>query len=77
MTNYANLFILLINVIFALAAVPDDESCHSYAGGTVYPLGANPETSEHKLQWTKAVSKCPIFEILKSSVITRYYFLLQ
>lgn len=47
-------------IIVVLSAIPGDESCHSYGDGSVYPLGANPETSEHKLQWTKALSE---FEI--------------
>lgn len=33
----------------------DEGSCQSYAGGTVYPQGT--DKSDHKLQWTKAVSK--------------------
>lgn len=57
MRNYVNLIFLLINTFLTLAAVPDDETCRSYAGGTVYPLGANP--TEHKLQWTKALIAKP------------------
>jgi hypothetical protein len=38
-------------------AIPDEESCHSFGGGSVYPLGVNPEKAEHKLQWTQAVSE--------------------
>lgn len=57
MFNKRCLFLLLVSVIQINCAVPDDESCHSYAGGSVYPLGANPEKADHKLQWTKAVSK--------------------
>jgi len=49
----------LAYVCLVFAATPDDETCHSYAGGTVYPLGANPETSDHKLQWTKALIAKP------------------
>jgi len=33
----------------------DDESCHSYAGGSVYPLGTESSKPDHKLQWTKAM----------------------
>lgn len=33
----------------------DDDSCHSYAGGSVYPQGDG--RADHKLQYTKAVSK--------------------
>lgn len=32
----------------------DEESCYSYAGGHVYPQGSG--TSDHQLQYTKAVS---------------------
>jgi peroxiredoxin (alkyl hydroperoxide reductase subunit C) len=40
-------------------AIPDEESCHSFGGGSVYPLGVNPEKAEHKLQWTQAVISKP------------------
>jgi hypothetical protein len=33
-----------------------EESCHSFAGGSVYPHGS-PRNVDHKLTWTKAVSK--------------------
>jgi peroxiredoxin (alkyl hydroperoxide reductase subunit C) len=33
-----------------------EESCHSFAGGSVYPQGS-PRNMDHKLTWTKAVSK--------------------
>lgn len=40
------------------SATPDSESCYSYAGGSVYPMeSSDPEKTNHKLQWTKAVSK--------------------
>lgn len=48
---------LFLNLQLVLSAVPDEESCHSYGGGSVYPLGLNPQQTDHKLQWTKAVSK--------------------
>lgn len=47
---------LIFQLSFVLCAAPEEESCHSYAGGSVYPLGSNPQETEHKLQWTKAVS---------------------
>ena len=34
----------------------EGESCHSFAGGSVYPQGS-PKYIDHKLTWTKAVSK--------------------
>lgn len=33
-----------------------EETCHSFAGGSVYPQGS-PRNVDHKLTWTKAVSK--------------------
>lgn len=51
------LIILVLNVNFIITSVFTDETCHSYAGGSVYPLGSDPQQTEHKLQWTKAVSK--------------------
>lgn len=51
------LFVLLCCVYFSHSTTPEDESCHSYAGGSVYPTGVSKEETEHKLQWTKAVSK--------------------
>ncbi|RZC33840.1 peroxiredoxin-2 [Asbolus verrucosus] len=50
---------LLVNTVSKLstvAAASDEEACHSYGGGSVYPLGVNPEKAEHKLQWTQAVT---------------------
>lgn len=35
----------------------EGESCYSYAGGTVYPQDKDYVQSDHKLQWTKALSK--------------------
>lgn len=45
-------------------AVPEGDSCYSYAGGSVYPQEADPEKTSHKLQWTKAVisQKAPQWE---------------
>lgn len=48
-------------VVISNAATPETESCYSYAGGSVYPSLSNPEKADHKLQWTKAVSKYFIF----------------
>lgn len=51
-------FLVLLSAIHvAHLAIPEDESCHSYADGSVYPTGVSKEETEHKLQWTKAVSK--------------------
>lgn len=57
MLNTFYVFCVLIPVLFTSGAFPDEESCHSYAGGSVYPLGSDPEKTNHKLQYTKAVSK--------------------
>lgn len=46
----------LVFYVFCANSMSNDEgSCQSYAGGTVYPQGT--DKSDHKLQWTKAVSK--------------------
>lgn len=45
---------LFINILYLISVSADEESCHSYAGGSVYPLGTG---ADHKLQWTQAVSK--------------------
>lgn len=43
---------------FVNPAVPEGDSCYSYAGGTVYPQEyRDPTKTQHKLQWTKAMSK--------------------
>lgn len=53
-----NIIILLNLALLTYCAAPDEgDSCYSYAGGSVYPTVSNPEKAEHKLQWTKAVSK--------------------
>lgn len=46
--------------------MPNEEgSCQSFAGGTVYPQGT--DKSDHKLQWTKAVSKYEnVYDIFQS-----------
>lgn len=56
------LTILLATTLTLAVIVPqiestsdDDDSCHSYAGGSVYPQGDG--RADHKLQYTKAVSK--------------------
>ncbi|XP_044259943.1 peroxiredoxin-2-like [Tribolium madens] len=46
-------------VSICLGATPDEESCHRFGAGTVYPLGVDPKKSEHKLQWTQAVISKP------------------
>lgn len=38
-------------------ATPEPDSCYSYAGGNVYPMENDPAKTNHKLQWTQAVSK--------------------
>jgi hypothetical protein len=52
---------ILVAVVWALYIVGitgyfQEESCHSFAGGSVYPQGS-PRNVDHKLTWTKAVSK--------------------
>jgi peroxiredoxin (alkyl hydroperoxide reductase subunit C) len=51
----------VLSVVWALYIVEingyfQEESCHSFAGGSVYPQGS-PRNMDHKLTWTKAVSK--------------------
>ena len=48
---------LIILSIFAVQAQRvDDDSCHSFAGGQVYPQETR-RTSGHTIQWSQAVSK--------------------
>ena len=47
--------ILVLQQSHVGAASGDDDSCYSYAGGSVYPEGE--VKIDHKLQFTKAVSK--------------------
>lgn len=54
-----SLKLLIITTIFIKFAVTqDDDNCHSYGGGSVYPLG-NHGKAEHNLQYTKAVISKP------------------
>jgi len=51
----------VLSVVWALYIVEingyfQEESCHSFAGGSVYPQ-VSPRNMDHKLTWTKAVSK--------------------
>lgn len=68
---WQNLFLLpqllLISAVLVLGAIPEDESCQTFAGGSVYPHTSNPERADHKLQFTKAVSKfkCYFFKKFK------------
>ncbi|KAF4533105.1 hypothetical protein B566_EDAN003825 [Ephemera danica] len=52
----ATLFLLVIAINTGSAL--DDDSCYSYAGGSVYPQGTG-KNLDHKLQWTKAVISKP------------------
>nr|AFZ78681.1 peroxiredoxin [Coptotermes formosanus] len=45
-----------------------EESCHSFAGGSVYPQGS-PKFIDHKLTWTKAVISKPAPDWEGSAVI--------
>ncbi|XP_017768948.1 PREDICTED: peroxiredoxin-4 [Nicrophorus vespilloides] len=51
-------FVFLCLLVCFVGAL-DEESCHSYAGGSVYPLGSDPSKTDHKLQWTKAMISKP------------------
>ncbi|XP_022904446.1 peroxiredoxin-4 [Onthophagus taurus] len=52
-------FLLFLLPTFEVCLCLKDESCHSYAGGSVYPTGSDPEKAGHKLQYTKAVISKP------------------
>lgn len=65
-------FLLLcsLNVLFALStANDDDDSCYSFAGGSVYPAEA--PKSEHKLQYTKAVISKPAPHFEGTAVVNK------
>lgn len=53
MNQYACL--TLVVLLFAAGKADDNESCYSFAGGSVYPAGE--PKGDHQLQYTKAVSK--------------------
>ncbi|CAH0553133.1 unnamed protein product [Brassicogethes aeneus] len=53
------LVFVCLSVILSKVSSQEEESCHSYAGGNVYPLGSNPVKAEHLLQYTKAVISKP------------------
>lgn len=52
--QYACLALVLLLAVVAGKA-DDNESCYSFAGGSVYPAGE--PKGDHQLQYTKAVSK--------------------
>lgn len=57
--NMANMKGFLIAVVlYALCVITfaSEDSCHSYAGGQVYPQETR-RTSGHTIQWSQAVSK--------------------
>lgn len=50
-------FVCSVLLNYVNPATPGGESCYSYAGGSVYPQEyRDPEKTDHKLQWTKAMS---------------------
>ncbi|XP_019872082.1 peroxiredoxin-2 [Aethina tumida] len=49
--------VCLLSLLYSCANSQDEQSCYSYAGGSVYPLGS--QKSDHKLQYTKAVISKP------------------
>lgn len=55
MYSYGCLALLLLAAATLAQASEDNESCYSFAGGSVYPAGEN--KGDHQLQYTKAVSK--------------------
>lgn len=48
---------LVGSLLFSTTDCVEEQSCHSYADGNVFPVGADPEKTGHQLQYTKAVSK--------------------
>lgn len=61
MHNYG--YLALILLLAASGKADDNESCYSFAGGSVYPAG-DPK-GDHQLQYTKAVSKYKFLVIVK------------
>lgn len=50
-------YALLVVLLFCCGIISlEEESCYSYAGGNIYPHGSGSGT-DHKLQFTKAVSE--------------------
>lgn len=46
---------LMLLLASTVAKADDNDSCYSFAGGSVYPAGE--PKGDHQLQYTKAVSK--------------------
>lgn len=46
----------ILLVVIACISGLEEESCYSFAGGNIYPHGVG-SSIDHKLQFTKAVSK--------------------
>nr|CAD7204049.1 unnamed protein product [Timema douglasi] len=65
--EYIVLLLFVISFVEILGFI-EDESCYSYAGGTVYPQGSG-RSLDHKLQWTKAVISKPAPEWEGTAVI--------
>lgn len=65
----AVLFLCCLNDV-KLANTNEGNSCYSYAGGMVYPQEfRDPEKSNHKLQWTKAMSEYKVTFVIRSNLL--------
>lgn len=68
-------FILSLNLLYSIEANffnhEEDNSCRSFAGGSVYP--SETVKSSHKLQTTKAVSKYQRFPFILTNISKKIY----
>lgn len=58
MLNMEKLAFFLVSICVVYAQRLDDDSCHSFAGGQVYPQETR-RTSGHTIQWSQAVISKP------------------
>lgn len=58
MRVYSNGFLLFsFTLFYGEVGGYFEEACYTLGGGSVYPQGSGVKPSDHKLQYTKAVSK--------------------
>lgn len=60
-------FVVLVALALgaADAGLPDEIRCQTFADGTVYP-SSNAESTNHKLQYTKALSEYPVARVRRA-----------
>lgn len=70
MFKHLSILLLVAAAIVGAAKPEDNDSCYSFAGGSVYP--AEQPKGDHQLQYTKAVSECGVNYSLKTMIKSLY-----